>query len=256
MWNTAPKITKSGFSTALRKIKQETGEYKAGDYRPINAWREDERPREKLIDKGSHTLSDSELLAILLGGGTVGRSAVDLARDLLSNENNISSLSKMTPGDYQKIKGIGLAKAAVLAAAFEISKRVATSPFENKAVFKSPEDVVYYYIPRMRDETVEKFRVILLSTSNRILREKVISTGILNSSLVHPREVFKTAISENAASLILLHNHPSGNAEPSHEDKAVTRQIVSAGEVVGIKVLDHIIIAGNDYYSFAGEGLI
>lgn len=240
----------------MRKIKQGQGEYKAGDYRPINVWREDERPREKLIEKGAHTLSDSELLAILLGGGTVGRSAVDLARDLLSNDNSINKLAKMSPGDYQKIKGIGMAKAAVLAAAFELNKRVAVSPFLKNEIFKSPEDVVHYYIPRLRDETVEKFRLILLSTSNRILSERIISSGILNSSLVHPREVFKTAISENAASIILLHNHPSGNAEPSHEDRAVTKQIVSAGEVIGIKVLDHIIIAGNNYYSFAGEGLI
>jgi len=222
----------------------------------IKEWREDERPREKLIKNGASILSDSELLAILISSGTKGYSALDIARDLIDKHNNLTGLSTCDISEFKQFKGLKSARAVTLSAAFEIAKRIQSEPFANKKSFNGPEDVANYYIPRLRGKKHEVFLTLLLNSANQVFREVVVSSGILNSSIVHAREVFKIAITESAAAIILLHNHPSGNPEPSKEDIAITKQLVGAGKIIGIEVLDHIIVADDDYSSFAQLSLI
>ena len=222
----------------------------------IKNWNEDDKPREKLMKLGAESLSDSELLAILIGHGTKGFSAIDVAKDMLLTFESLSNLVNIQPKRLQKIKGIGFTKSIIFAAAFEIAKRVKYDNSSFYSQFKTPEDVAKYYIPRMSGLKKEQFRIVMLNTSNKIYKEVTVSEGTLSSSLVHPREVFKEAIIESAASIMLVHNHPSGNPEPSREDILITDKLVAAGEIIGIKVLDHIIIAGDNYVSFVKLGLI
>jgi DNA repair protein RadC len=226
------------------------------DFLAISDWREEDRPRERLMKYGSASLTDTELLAIIFGSGTVGKSAVDIARHLLAEFGNISNLAKCDYSEFKKIEGIGDAKAVTLAAAFEISRRIEIPPFFGKKIFRSPEDIANYYIPRFRDNRVETFKILLLNTANQIFREVTVSEGLLNLSVVHPREVFRIAITESAAALILMHNHPSGNKEPSKEDIQTTKQLVKAADIIGIKILDHIIIAGDGFTSLTSLGII
>lgn len=226
------------------------------NHKSIREWREDERPRERLIKHGASSLSDTELLAIIIRSGTKGNSAIDIAREMINSYSNLTGLVSCDFSEFKNFKGLGPTKAVTLAAAFEIGRRFLSEPYETKKRISQPEDVAYYYIPRFRGENTEIFRVLLLNSSNHIFREIVVSRGSLNASIVHPREVFKTAITESAASIILLHNHPSGNPEPSKEDIQVTRDLVQAGEIIGIKVYDHIIIAGDKYRSFLQMGLL
>ncbi len=225
-------------------------------YRSIRYWKEDERPRERLQRHGSHSLSDAELLAILISSGTKGFSALDAARKMLDDYFSLTNLSACDLSEIKKVKGLGLAKATKLAAAFELAKRIKAEPFSPKKIFRGPEDVAGYYITRFFGERVEIFKILLLSSANQIIREAEISKGTLNSSVVHPREVFRLAITESAAAIILIHNHPSGNSEPSKEDILITKQITEAGKIIDIKVLDHIIIAGDSFTSFAQKGLL
>ncbi len=233
-----------------KEYKQEKPAYKA-----IREWREDEKPRERLLKHGANTLSDAELLAILIGSGSVGFSALDAARELLNNRT-MTDLASCDPSVFKKVKGLGDAKAVTLAAGFEIAKRVQAEPFSGKKTIKSPDDVAKMYIPMLRGAPREVFRCLLLNTANQIFREIIVSEGSLNASIVHPREVFKHAITESAASVILMHNHPSGNPEPSREDINITRQLAEAGKIIDIKVIDHIIIAGDNYTSLARMGLL
>lgn len=221
----------------------------------IKNWNDDDKPREKLINIGADKLTDSELLAILIGHGTKGVSAIDVGKDLLSKFGSLSKLVEVEPKRLQTIKGVGFTKSIIISAAFEIAKRVRYHK-DNLQKVKTPEDVAHYFIPRMAGLKKEEFRVLLLNSANAIFKELTISEGTLNSSLVHPREVFRDAIIEAAASIILVHNHPSGNPEPSNEDIKVTEKLVATGEIVGIKVLDHIIIAGDKFTSFSKLGLI
>jgi DNA repair protein RadC len=199
---------------------------------------------------GAKALSDSELLAIFIGGGTRGLSAIDLAKILLDKFENITELAKCDISMLKQVKGIGDAKAVTIAAAFELSKRIKVSPFHKRKIIRSPEEIADYYIPKFLDVQKELFYILLLNSANQIFREHVVSEGLLNSSLVHPREVFKKAISESANSIILMHNHPSGNPNPSQSDLQITKQLKEAGKIIGINVLDHLIIAGDKYYSF------
>lgn len=226
------------------------------DYRSIKEWRPDDRPREKLLLHGPKTLSDSELLAIFIGNGTRGLSAIDLAKKLLEKHGGITELAGCSISELKSLKGIGDAKAVTIAAAFELGKRLKISPFHKKNIIRNPLDIVAYYAPRFLGVKKELFYVLLLNTAGQIFRETIVSEGLLDSSLVHPREVFRQAIVETAQSIILMHNHPSGNPEPSVQDKQITKQLMKAGEIIGIKVLDHIIIAGNSYCSFMQEGLM
>ncbi|MBX3042576.1 MAG: DNA repair protein RadC [Candidatus Kapabacteria bacterium] len=223
---------------------------------PIKHWQEDDRPRERLIKFGAKSLSDSELIAILIGFGKAGKTAIDIARELVENFGSITELAKSDVAQLKKFEGIGVAKAVSIAAAFEISRRVVVNPFNSKKKLQNSDDIAEYYFPRLRDLRIEIFRILLLNSSNQIIKEAIITEGILNQTLVHPREVFRPAIIESAASIVLIHNHPSGNPEPSVEDKRITDRLVETGNVIGIKVLDHLIFGSNDYYSFKNAGLI
>ncbi|MBI5325653.1 MAG: DNA repair protein RadC [Ignavibacteriae bacterium] len=225
-------------------------------YKSIRNWKEDERPRERLIRHGGVSLSDAELLAILISSGTKGYSAIDVSRELLDKYTSITNIVSCDLSELKKIKGVGSAKAVTLSAAFEIAKRIKAEPYSSRKIFRTPEDVAQYYIPRFHGERVETFLTLLLNSSNQIFREEEVAKGTLNSSIVHPREVFRFAITESAAGIILIHNHPSGNSEPSKEDILITKQLVEAGKIIDIKVLDHIIIAGDTFSSFAQKGLI
>lgn len=215
-----------------------------------------ERPRERLIQFGPGPLSDAEFLGLLIGSGTGGASAVDLAKILLSEIGPFSVLCHKTVSELSRVKGIGRATAARIVAAFKVGRRTHGRPRERKEKIRTPEDVVTFFSPCLRDARHEIFKVVLLDGANRIIRDYTVSEGTLNASVVHPREVFKPAVDELASAVILVHNHPSGTPFPSQEDKAVTEQMVNAGQCMGIPVLDHIIIAGYEYYSFAREGLI
>jgi len=196
------------------------------------------------------------LIAILLRTGTKDKSVVSLSQELLSKEN-LATLASKSVAALQKNKGIGKDKAATLAAAFEIARRILSQQktLSDKKI-TSPQDIAEEFIPILRDEIKEQFIVVCLSTSNKIIRKEIISVGNLNSSIVHPREVFKVAVENNAASIILIHNHPSGNPEPSNEDISITKKLVEAGKMMEIPVFDHIIIAGNNYTSFVDRRII
>ncbi|MFC1561640.1 DNA repair protein RadC [candidate division KSB1 bacterium] len=223
-----------------------------GFYRTrIKDWPESERPREKLSKHGAESLSDAELLAILLREGTGSITALDLAKSLLVQYKNIYELSGRRDGEFTRLKGIGKAKAITLVAAFELGRRVAAGSQPVKTKIHSPEAIAQRYIPVLETVKQEEFRVINLDSANNLLSDKVITRGSLNASIVHPREVFKQAITESAASIIVIHNHPSGNPLPSREDRKITEKLVNAGAIIGIEVIDHIIIAGREYYSFA-----
>lgn len=227
-------------------------------YASIKEWPEDERPREKLLKHGASSLSDSDLLAILIKSGSGKLSAVDLAKIILKEYKSLRNVSALSVADLKqkKFKGIGKVKAITLVAAFEMARRLASKPADDSRPIRTPEDVANRYIPQLRDLKQEVFMVLCLSSSNKIIQERTITKGLLNSSLTHPREVFREAILENAASIILLHNHPSGNLEPSKEDIHITKQIVEAGKIIGISVHDHIIIAGDGFTSMMERGLM
>jgi len=195
-------------------------------------------------------------LGILLGKGTKERTAIDVARQLLDQYESLQKLFSRSPSELMKIKGIGSAKAATLSAAFELVRRTQSQGDPDRPAFKRSSDVAKHYLPLFRDLKKEVFKVLLLNRANRLIREVPVSEGTLDASIVHPRDVFKEAILEPAAGVILIHNHPSGNPAPSEEDLRITKQLVEAGRLLGIKVYDHIILAGGSYRSLADEGLI
>jgi len=217
----------------------------------------DDRPREKLLLRGSQHLSDAELVAILLRTGKKGKSVLEISRELISNEGNLAMLATKTADSLQKISGIGKDKAATLVAAFELSRRILSQAkwFSNQKV-TSPREIADIFIPMLRDDTKERFIVVCLNSSNKIIKHETISIGSLNSSVVHPREIFKVAIDCSSASIILIHNHPSGNPEPSNEDIRITKKVVESGKILDIPVFDHLIIAGDTYTSFVEKRLI
>jgi DNA repair protein RadC len=222
----------------------------------IKDWPEDERPREKLLKSGPQALSDAELVALLVGSGTGGVTAVDVAIKLIQEHNGLAALASKGVSELVRMKGIGKARGARILAAFEIGRRTASGTGEKAQKVHSPEDVAKILGPHLRDARHEVFKVILLDGGNRMIRECTVSQGTLNASLVHPREVFKAAVDHLAASVILAHNHPSGEPEPSAEDRSITVRMADAGKLMGIPVLDHVIIARNGHFSFAREGLI
>lgn len=217
----------------------------------------DDRPREKLLLRGAQALSDAELIALLLRTGRKGKTVLDISRELLIKYQNLACLGSVTVSALQSISGIGRDKAATLAAAFEISRRTYN---QNKNFIErkisSPQDLADIFIPLLRDEVKEKFIVVCLNSANKIIRYEIISVGNLNSSIVHPREIFKVAIDNNSANIILVHNHPSGNPEPSSEDISVTKKLVEAGKIMDIQVFDHLVIADQSYISFVEKRLL
>jgi DNA repair protein RadC len=189
--------------------------------------------------------------------GTKGVSVIELAQSIIQKYDKLSAVAMLSVESFKKNNGIGNDKAATLAAAFEISRRVESQSkwFSNKKI-TSPSDIAEIFMPLFRDEVKEKFIVVCLNSANKIIRYEIISVGSLNSSIVHAREVFKVAIENNSANIILLHNHPSGNEDPSKEDIIVTKRLVDAGKVLEINVFDHIIIAGNNFTSFVDRKII
>ena len=217
----------------------------------------DDRPREKLILRGVHNLTDAELIAILLRTGTKGKSVLSVAQELINKNKNLAVLATLSFSNLLKTDGIGKDKAATLIAAFEINRRIESqSKWVSDKKITSPKDVADIFIPLLRDELKEKFILVCLNSANKMIKHEVISVGNLNSSVVHPREIFKAAIENNSASVILIHNHPSGNPEPSNEDIAITKKIVEAGRILDIPVFDHLIIAGNLFTSFVDKRII
>lgn len=206
-----------------------------------------ERPRERLLEKGADSLSDSEILALILEKGSVGESVIELSHRLI-NCYGLDSLNSLSLSELMKLKGIGLAKASKIVAAFELSKRVNAGKVLGKEI-NSASDVASYYMEKLKDSKKEHFYALLLDSKNRIIKEELISVGTLNASLVHPREVFKSAIKESANAIILVHNHPSGDCEPSFEDYSITKKLKEAGELINVKFLDHIIVTGNNWVS-------
>ena len=207
----------------------------------------EQRPRERLKVKGVDSLSDAELLAIILQNGRHGENVIDLSNRLISTFG-IDKLNSLSLQELMKTKGIGLAKASKLIAAFELSKRVNSGRICEK-VIKNPSDIAGYYMEKLKDLKKEYFIAVFLDSKNKVIKDEVISIGTLNSSLVHPREVFKEAIKNSANSIILVHNHPSGNVEPSDEDHRVNKVLVETGNLVGIKVLDHLIVGEGKWNS-------
>ncbi len=225
----------------------------------IKDWPEDERPREKLLKRGAAALSDAELLALVLrtGDAAAGRSAIDLGRELLERfGGNLRELAQAELNELQQVKGLGLAKAASIKAAFTLGSRFQARRLETLERFTSPAQVFEFFHHELRDSRKELFLVLLLDGKNRITRKVQVSEGSLNQSIVHPREVFAPAVRESAAAVIFVHNHPSGDPAPSREDREITRRLKEAGEILGIKVLDHIIIGDGAYFSFVESGIL
>lgn len=222
------------------------------DYLTIKEMPEDARPRERLERSGPGSLSNQELLAITLSTGVVkdGRkfTAIDLATQVLSHFEGLKGLAQADFAQLTDLPGIGAAKACQIMAAFELGKRVAMFS-NNKPVIRHPTDLFEYFRDQMSLLPKEVFRVVALDTKNRIVKEQIISEGTLNASLVHPRDVFRMAVVNSAASIILLHNHPSGDPAPSQEDIAITKRLVEAGKMMDIQVLDHLIIGGGRFVS-------
>ncbi len=227
---------------------------------PIHQWDEGDRPREKLMQRGPGALSDAELIALIFGSGTRTRhgplSAVQLGQALLRAYRSLHGLSRRNLKELTRIAGIGPAKAVQLMAAFEIGRRAESQRGGERVQVACPADVASVYGPLMRDLKKEIFKIVLLNTANVIQGDYTLSEGGLAASIVEPRAVFEKAILDNAAAVICLHNHPSGNPEPSREDIRITRQLVEAGKLMGIPVHDHIIIAGTTYTSLAERGLM
>ena len=224
-----------------------------------------ERPRERLLGLGAPSLSDAELLAVLLGTGSTGETAVDLARRLLHLGADGASpqdrgaawryLAGASPDELSQVPGVGPAKAARIKAAVELGRRLAGST-ANRPVITSPAEVAKLLMESMRHLDREHFKIVVLNTKNQVLATELISVGSLSSSIVHPREIFKGPLRRSAAAVVLCHNHPSGDPAPSPEDVEVTRRLIEAGRILGIEVLDHVIIGDNRYASLRERGLM
>ncbi len=217
----------------------------------IKGWPEEERPRERLAAKGPSALSDAELLALLLRTGSRGRSAVDVGREILRRFGSLPGLAQRLPKEFAGVAGVGAAKAAALAAALELGRRALSGRATLRAAFRSSADVAAHFLPLCRGLKREVFRIVLVDGAHRVIKVRTVTVGSLTLALVHPREVFREAIVENAAAVILVHNHPGGDPSPSPEDATLTAQLVRAGETVGIRVLDHLVIGADRFYSFA-----
>ena len=225
----------------------------------IKEWPQDERPREKMLKQGAASLTDAELLALIIRSGdpSTKQSAIDLGREIITTfGSNLRELGNADIAQIMEIKGMGLAKAAGIKAAFTLAARFQARKLERFDRFTSPQQVFDYFHHEFRDSRKEYFLILLLDGKNRIIRRVQVSEGSLNQSIVHPREVFNPAVKESAAAVILVHNHPTGDPTPSSEDIAITRRLREAGEIMGIKVLDHIIVGDGEYLSFVERGLL
>lgn len=224
---------------------------------PVSTLPNTDRPRERLWSLGASALTTAELLAILIGTGRRGQDVLGLAARLLElSEGSLRRLAQRPVAELLRSPGIGPTKAGRLMAAFELGSRTAREERPPVQRIREPEDVIRLFGTRLRDLQVEEFHLLALDSQSQVLREVLITRGLLNSSLVHPREVFRAAIAEAAAGIIVVHNHPSGDPTPSAEDRAATKQLVSAGQLLDVPVYDHVIIAGDRFVSFAAAGLM
>ncbi len=226
-------------------------------YTSIKNWAIDDRPREKLISKGCAALSDSELLAILINNGHKEKSAVDISKEILSiGSNNLNELGKLSIKDFKKVKGIGEAKAIIIAAALELGRRRHAATFLEKPVVRTSNDLAQYLRTNIKDYSYEVFGVVFLNKANKVNHFEIISRGGITGTVADPRIILKKALEEDATSIVLCHNHPSGNLKPSRADEELTKKIKEAAKYFDIIVMDHIIVSEEGYYSFADEGIL
>lgn len=219
-------------------------------------WPESERPRERLLRHGPEALSDAQLIAILLRTGSSSKGVMDLAISFLDTFKSLRSIDSASISDLSQLKGVGAAKIAQIKAAFELGKRLMAESHDGSPAFNSSSAVHSYFAPRFKNLKKELFLCLLLDAKNRFIREVRISEGTLTNSLIHPREAFKEAIRESAASVIFVHNHPSGDPTPSRDDIAVTERLKKAGDVIGIAALDHVIIGDGTFVSLKEKGIL
>ena len=229
----------------------------SGNYMNILSWAEEDRPREKLLLKGKAALSDAELIAILIGSGTRSISAVDVAKMILAKaDNNLNKLAKFSVRDLRKIKGIGEAKAISIVSALELGRRRKDSDFSEKVKITCSNDIYQIMKPELMDLQKEEFWIILLNRANGLIKKEQISSGGISGTVADPKIIFKAALDQYASSIILVHNHPSGNLKPSKADIELTNKMKTAGKLLEIPVLDHIIFGDEGYLSFADDGML
>jgi DNA repair protein RadC len=223
----------------------------------ILQWAEEDRPREKLATKGKSSLSEAELIAILIGSGSRELSAVDLAKKILSYvDYDLNLLAKLTVPELQSFKGIGEAKAISIVSALELGRRRKDTTQKKKPYVKKSKDAYDYMISNLLDLPTEEFWVIMLTRNNKVLHKRCISQGGFSGTIVDPKVIFKRALEDMASGIILIHNHPSGNKKPSQADLKLTEKLIEAGRLLEIPVLDHIIFTDDDFFSFSDEGLL
>lgn len=223
----------------------------------IKSWAEEDRPREKLLSKGRHVLTEAELIAILIGSGTKNESAVDLSKRILSQfGNNLNELAKLSVNDLTKFKGIGEAKAISIVAALELGRRRQGTETSKRDRITSSKDIFRILHPQFLDLPHEEFHVLLLNRSNSVIRKEFVSRGGVSGTVVDPKIIFKIALEHLASSIVLCHNHPSGNLRPSEQDISLTKKLKEAGNLLEIPILDHLILSDTGYFSFADEGMM
>jgi len=222
----------------------------------VRDWPENERPRERLLKYGAESLSDAQLLAIILRTGNAEKGVLALAMELLDRFKGLRDIDSSSPAELSLFKGLGSAKIAQLKAAFALGKRLMGESADADTALSSSRMVNAYFAPRFKNLKKEVFMSALLDAKNRLIREVKVSEGTLTNSLIHPREAFKEAIRESAASIIFVHNHPSGDPEPSRDDIAVTERLKATGDIIGIHVLDHVIIGDGKYVSLKEKGIV
>lgn len=245
------KVENDNMEVGMRRVKKKNSE--SG----IKGWAIADRPREKLLAIGRRNVTEAELLAILIHSGNAKESAVELSKNILkSKNNNLTALSQLSVKELCKFKGMGQAKAVAIIAALELGRRRKEEVNHKKKKLMSSKDADFLFRPVLADLPHEEFWIILLNQANRQLGVHFISKGGLSGTVVDPKIIFKIALEENAAAIILAHNHPSGNLEPSDADLEITRKLVKAGELLEIRVLDHLIITENTFFSLADEGLM
>src|SRR5687768_5729742 len=213
-----------------------------------------DRPREKLERLGASALGDNELLALVIGSGARGRSSLELANRLLQQVDGLHGLTRTGPGDLRHVGGVGRARAAQVLAAVELGRRTLLREQSARPRLSTPRQLAALLLPQFGSAAVEQFGIVMLDTKHRLIRIRIVSIGSLDFTVVHPREVFREAASASAAAIVLFHNHPSGDPTPSRDDLALTKRMVNAGDVMGIDVLDHLILAEQRYYSLVESG--
>jgi len=220
----------------------------------INELADHQKPRERMLSQGARYLSHAELLAILINTGRKGSSSLDIANELLKSVDNLKELKALSINDLNKVKGVGLYKALILKAAFELGERIHSGSVDDKIQITSPKDVADFMMGQMEHLKQEKFIVLFLNSKNIVIKKKTIFIGTLNASIVHPREIFSEAIKCASNAIIVLHNHPSGDTTPSNEDIKTAERLRECGQLLGIDLLDHVIIGDHEYLSMVEEG--